>query len=76
MPPGLSLNTLGYALRMSEGEESSATAGADAGFSPVQLAAIAGVVEEVLNKTQTDCAEHTTTGSSARKGDTADSGVQ
>ena len=61
---------------MSEGDGSSAAAGADAGFSPAQLAAIAGVVEEVLNRTRTDRAESTATGSCARKGDAVDPGVR
>ena len=67
----LSLNKPGYAPKMSEGRGSLAAAGADAGFSPAQLAAIAAIMEEVLNKTRMDCMKHTATGSSERKGDTA-----
>ena len=40
----------------------------------MQLAAIAGVVEKVLNKTLTDRARSTTTGSSTEKGGAVDVG--
>ena len=61
---------------MSEGEGSSSATSANAGFSPAQLAAIAGIVEKVLNKTLADRTGSTASGSSAEKGGAVDAGVR
>ena len=61
---------------MSESEESSSGTSADTGFSPVQLAVIAGVAEKVLSKTLTECTGSRASRSSRENGCTVDAVVR